>query len=475
MIVSNRNNKLVLSVMVVGISLALFFFLIPYNSESIYQYNYTVNAVCLIICMLLYINLIQIGSVDLFSTCTIFSVLYFTMFFVTPIYDIIAEEYLWFGINLFDQGVKGSLFALLGYLSFYIVMRYNFTFGYNLPTVEEELDSTNVRSIYFTNRALLFVAVGYIVCLMANIYYLVSSGGNSVIYILTLGVVGNTGNATAADIGAISMLSYALPSFTLLYFELGKNRVLKIISFLLMFELQVARGFRFFILQIAIMFGVYYYLRNNKRPKFHQIVLLCALILIPLIIMTLFRNSIRTGAGIDMSVINGEALKDALEAVFWDNLRIYKNYYALLKVVPYNTPFLFGAQTIVYTGIMLIPRAIWPSKPGNPGTIAQGIALGSAAVNGGSAYPALGEYYYDFGIIGILFWMTVWGIFLKKIEARYRIRQKSVVDLMIYCTALGTILQFTIRGYMPSNFWMLVFCMIPFWMMKKFFMRSKLF
>ena len=63
--------------------------------------------------------------------------------------------------------------------------------------------------------------------------------------------------------------------------------------------------------------------------------------------------------------------------------------------------------------------------------------------------------------------MFIWGAFLKKIERRYRFNMQSKIDLMIFCTVLGVVLQFTIRGYMPSNFWMLVFCIIPYWLVKK--------
>ena len=280
----------------------------------------------------------------------------------------------------------------------------------------------------------------------------------------------NTVN-TVADIGAISMLSYALPSFTLLYMEYGKNKFLKILAFVLMFELQVARGFRFFILQIIVMFGAYYYIKTNKKPKIRQVLLLIVGAFVPLIIMTLFRTSIRSGNGMDLSIISWETISDALNAAFWENLRIYKNYYALIKVVPSATPYLHGKQMIIYTIIMLIPRAIWSGKPGNPGQIAQRIALGNVAISSGTAYPGLGEYYYEFGLMGIVFWMGIFGLWLKKIENKFRYSTSSRIDQMIYCTILGIILQLLIRGYTPSNFWMLVFALIPYWIIMTFFVK----
>lgn len=469
---TNTTRKI--SILAAATLLLMMCLLIPKGVEGVYQANYILDSVCIVICMVLYINLYRSGKADLFSPCSFFSLLYIVMFYVTPIYDIITGECLWFGVDLFDQGIKSSLYALVGYFAFYIVTKYRFTIGKKHVRFSANCSFESKEDAFcLTNYAIVFIAFGYCTCLLANIFYLVASGGTSVLYILTMGLAGSTGNNTAADIGAISMLSYALPSFTLLYFEYGKNRFLKVLAFLVMFELQVARGFRFFILQIVVMFGAYYYLRNEKKPRLVHLLLIAFLTLIPLVLMTLFRSNMRAGMGIDLSIINGNAVSEALDAAFWDNLRIYKNYYALVKVVPKETSYLFGAQTIIYTVIMLIPRAIWSSKPGNPGTVAQRIALGNAAVKGGSAYPALGEYYYDFGVVGILFWMIVFGLFLRKIENKYRYGSSSHIDLMVYCTILGTVLQFTIRGYMPSNFWMLVFCMIPYWLMKKFFMRRK--
>ena len=462
--ISNDKNIIgVLSILLVfGVSVVL----LPDNIGDLYEKNYLVDTVCIIVCLILYLILYQRKLVDLFSPCSFFTLLYIVMFFVTPMYDIVNGEYLWFGKDLFDQGIKSSFMALIGYFFFFIFTRYKFIFGRKRNFILSGRAETWENEIV-DFKGLLFIIIGYFICLIANIYYLVASGGISITYVLSLGMLGGTTEKIVRDIGAISMLAYALPSFTLLYVEYGKNRVFKVISFLIMFELQVARGFRFFILQIVVMFGSYYFLKNKKKPTFLHILLGIALTMIPLILMTLFRTTIRSGMGMDISSITSNSIKDAFDAAFWDNLRIYKNYYALIKVVPKQTNYLFGAQTIIYTAIMLIPRAFWPTKPGNPGTVAQKIALGQVAVVGGSAYPALGEYYYDFGLFGIIVWMSIFSLFLRKIENRFRFHRKSLIDLMIYCSVLGTVLQFTIRGYMPSNFWMLIFCILPYVIIKK--------
>lgn len=466
-----KKNRIIISTGIIIGTIAILATMYPANMQTLYLKNYIINSICLIVSLSLIIYLYCRFKIDMFSPFLFFSFLYILMFFITPIYDILTGEILWFGTDLFEYGIKGSLYALLGYFFFWLMYSTKFVLG------KKEISYNNYfeKSKYIIDKKIIiFIFIGYMVCFGANVIYMVFSSGNSLTYILTLGVFGQSSTVeTVADIGIISMLSYALPSFTLLYIEFGKNKWLKVLSFVIMFQLQVARGFRFFILQIVVMFAAYYYIKQKKKPKFIQLLIIVLLTMIPLVIMTMFRNSIRSGGGMDLAILSRDAILEALDAAFWENLRIYKNYYALIKVVPNRTSYLFGAQMIVYTAIMFIPRAIWKGKPGNPGTEAQKIALGEAAVLGGSAYPALGEYYYECGVFGIVFWMSVFGAWARRFENRYRYNACSVIDTMVYVTLLGSILQLVIRGYTPSNFWMLVFSLLPYWIIKKIFVQRR--
>ena len=470
-----KNSRFYIISIVLIILIVALFLLSPQDINTIYFKNYCVDSFALIICFSIYgVQLIK-KRVDIFSPMTLVSVLYIFMFFVTPIYDICREDYLWFGVDLFEYGIKGSLVALLGYICFWfaniiIIRNKKMLIGENNKTNENEL---HVPIFQLNGQGVkTFIIIGYIVCLIANIFYLRSVSGSSLLYFLTLGLMGTSGTATSGDFGAISMLSYALPSFCLLYFEYGKSKPIKIIAFVLMFMLQVARGFRFFILQIVVMFVAYYFLRNNKKLKFKTVIITALLSMIPVLIMTMFRNTIRGGQGMDLSLVNWEAIVDAFDSAFWENLRIYKSYYGIIKAVPNMTPYLYGKQMIIYTAIMLIPRALWKGKPGNPGTEAQRLGINQIAVMSGSAYPNLGEYYYELGIIGVVFWMIVLGRWLQSIEYKYRYNAKSNIDYMKYSTILAVLIQLIIRGYTPSNFWMLVVCMLPYWLVDRFFRKN---
>lgn len=445
-------NKIYISLVVVfgliiGLMLAC-----PQNLAEIYLKNYIVDSICLVVSILLLLNLYVQDKIDIFSPLSFFSLIYVLMFFVTPIYDIITEKTYWFGVDLFEYGIKGSAIALVGYIAFFIA--YDLPYNPNSKRIVVEKD----------NMPILFILIMYGICLAANVYYLTKTSGNGLIYIFSLGLMGNGKNVetTETSLGFISMLSYSLPALTLLYQEYGRSKVLKTILFTVMFILQVERGFRFYIIQIVIMFAAYYFIRNDKKPKLSQLAALFLALMIPTILMTMFRTTVRAGEGMDLSILNMDSVTEAMDDAIWDNFRIYKTYYGIIKAVPNMTNYMCGQQMIVYTLIMFVPRIIWPGKPSPPGGEAIALGVTEYSVYAGTAYPNIGEYYYEFGIAGVIFFMILFARWMKKICVKYRVHRCSNIDLMIYCTLLGSVIQLVIRGYTPSNFWMIIFALLPY-------------
>ena len=107
--------------------------------------------------------------------------------------------------------------------------------------------------------------------------------------------------------------------------------------------------------------------------------------------MTTFRVAIRSGVGIDTSIINGDMIKDSFDSAFWDNLRIYKNVYGMVPVIPSQYDYVWGRQIVIGTIVMMIPRALWPGKISSYGGEGLTTLIGPNIASG-QAYPALGEY-----------------------------------------------------------------------------------
>lgn len=135
------------------------------------------------------------------------------------------------------------------------------------------------------------------------------------------------------------------------------------------------------------------------------------------------------------------------------------------------TGYIYFDQIFMYTIIMIVPRAIWPQKPGNPGTKAQLYGLNQAAVSSGFAYPCLGEYYYSFGTIGVVFFMGVIGHWLANAALKYRVNSSKDIDLVIYSVTVAMMLQLLIRGYTPGNFYLVLALYIPYWIVDSYYKK----
>lgn len=432
--------------------------------EDIYLYNLWVDIICLTVILIL---LVQYRGKGCFEPLYFISAIYVAMYFITPIYDILTGEFAWYGYYLFDYGMQTSLMAFVGYLLFYLIYVKSFTWGRKIGRIKRV--KCKVVPKNYTVAAILLM---YVVCFAANAYYLLHSGYGSLLYILSLGFLDNTSNVytTYSNIGFISMLSYSLPTIVLLYWEFGNSKLLKWLLFIPMLMMQVARGFRFFVIQIFITYICYYFIRHNKKVKFSHLVIVLSAMMMFILIMTTFRVSIRSGVGIDTSIINGDTIKKSFDSAFWENLRIYRNVYGMIPVIPKPYNFVWGRQIIIGTIVMIIPRALWPGKissyGGEPLTTLIGPKIAS-----GQAYPALGEYYYAAGFIGILFFMGVYGHWAKRIKNNYMNNINSL-DLIYFSVLLGCNLQLIIRGYFPSNFWYLVFAVLPIWFTRKFLVKE---
>ena len=79
----------------------------------------------------------------------------------------------------------------------------------------------------------------------------------------------------------------------------------------------------------------------------------------------------------------------------------------------------------------------------------------------GVAYPNLGEYYVEFGVVGIIVCMFILGLFCRYARNLYVKRQGLSLSLVLYSLVYGALFQIIIRGYMPQNFTMMLFLLAP--------------
>ena len=198
------------------------------------------------------------------------------------------------------------------------------------------------------------------------------------------------------------------------------------------------------------------YITKEKRPKGIHVIVTFSLIAFMIGFVGLIRNGVRAGAGINsMDVFSLQTIIDAI----FGNFEIFKTYYGIILHIPSEMDFTLGQQMLLYTLIMLIPRVLWPSKPEPIIRQVNTIAVSAYANIAGTAYPYVGEFYQEFGLLGIIFFSAALGHYLGKLK-NYMYRN-DIHSVVLYSSLYPLILQVLIRGYTPSNFYMLLFVILP--------------
>lgn len=444
-----HKNFLICSVICYAIAIYFIMF-IPSGLSQIYLTNYIVDLISYLIMATIFLVIFARARLDIFQPYVFISVIYLLLFTIAPMIDIKQREFLWFGVDLFPYGIKGTLLALVGYMVFSIF--------YICAIKKEKI--VKKEYIYNENRVRFLAIIGWLFCFLCSLKYFLTTG-KGMSYILTLGFLTDTTEGSiggASNLGFLAMFTYSLIPLCLIYFNFSKNKLIKYILLYTTLAIQLLRGFRFIVIILLGAMIIIYYLKRKRRPtlKVGLLILIGALLLIG--IMGFYRNAIRSG---NMHLLNWEEFDFSFigDAVM-GNLRIYKTYYSVIKAVPDMVDYMFGQQMFFYTAIMLIPRILWPAKPSNPGMEAVAVGISDYAVASGQAYPCLGEYYYEFGVLGILVFMSCFGILMRKIKNRY-LYSHDILDIITIAIWIPSTLQLVIRGYTPSNVYLMLFLLMP--------------
>ena len=132
---------------------------------------------------------------------------------------------------------------------------------------------------------------------------------------------------------------------------------------------------------------------------------------------------------------------------FMYNVEIFFPFFNLVK-------YTFSGQISCHYGlgilnipIQFIPRALWPSKPATLGLTAFQAMYGSSF--GGAAYPNIGEFFYELGLVGVVVFMFIFG---KKMKTLYTnaVNYRNPSTMIQYSIAYGYLMQFICRGHFAS-------------------------
>lgn len=459
-------KKRVLWYAVFWIAVGLYLICVMLNSQSPYKMEEFVIICTFFATIFVYSFAFARDNIELLYPIHFVTVLYLCVFIFCPIYLIEVGRTTCNGAYIMDGSIKATIIFFMSYVAF--------TFGYlsirttpfddYKPMVDSELSKG------YRQRIIILCLCIWAFGMLINLYYLLRSG-MSLSYIISLGSQGLfTETGEMSDVSFVSNFGYFMVIPWLYILHYSHCKILKLGITFFTFVLYLVRGFRFIIVIMVIAFALCYYRKKMKRPSSKIILLAFVGGLVFISVMGFMRHGLRTGSITEWSEFSFDDVLYALET----NFNIYKPFYGLVTHYPSQYSYTLGSSMIYDTITHFIPRAIWPSKPlAIYSTMAVAMknstndyTLDHAAM----AWPNLGEYYMEFGVIGCIVIMLFFGRALKK-SLRYY--QSTVIDdAIIYAIFYGFTMQIVTRGYTPTIVGLLLFIYFPALIIRFFAMKG---
>lgn len=369
--------------------------------------------------------------------------LYFLYFVISPIYDILTKNTTMGGVNLLSYYPKTQLISTIGIVSFLI-------------TYEKTNITLSKRPFHISSHKMLINALVWEFIGLLGYFIWTRKLGVS-LFVINPFKLSNAylmlGETSKKATGYLALSILFLVPSTLMFLELALRKVIKFthwMVFLINFTLFLTRGVRYIILIAAGSMAVYYLKRTQKHLKRSHIIILT---LFSIFIFTLV-SYLRGSPSLSHLSLNTAFLL----SFFTSSISLFKPTAAVVHYIPKYHPFVMG-ETFLYTFLMPIPRIIWPQKPYPAFLKILWKITGGRFF--GYAVPNIGEYYANFGIPGIIFFMAILGGLLKVIYNIYKKNAKNELVLMSYSIFLFFIFQIVSRGYFPQVFVQSVYLFAP--------------
>ena len=422
-----------------------------WNMPSDLSKNELRSYVTLLVVMILYEMILILAifryNMDMFEPIVLISLLYFAIMLFAPLLCLVRRDTTLFGVDVFGGCIKGTWVFLASYISF-VVMYYRskreIGVNYKLLQIEKR-----------TNFIVYMMLALWLACLLITLIYDISIG-RSPLYLLSFGRLGVVSSELSeSSLQIVINFSYCTLGCWMYLEHYWDKRKLVWLLYIITFSLFITRGFRFIVVIALVAPIVCHFLRVKKRPSIMIVGFFLIILLIGLGMFGNIRNSLRTGK----EITNTTTVVEAVDDIFDSDFTIFKAYYAIVDACPRKVDYQYGKQIFLYTATMAIPRAIWPGKPMPPYRIVLSVAVNSYAVVAGMAFPNIGEYYFEFGPLGCVVLMGIFGFLCGKL--RNNIENPTETGKIMYSILLMALIQVVARGYMPSVFYLLLFLSLP--------------
>ncbi len=423
-------------------------------------------------------------ALNVFEPIMIISILYEGIFILKPVVDLRTHSMVEHGIAVIGGGPKATLLFAVGFtvlfFSYYLRHRRNAVWenfavpgarsenlGYSEKVAlegSEELEEGGEMPLQeqpVRNLPLLYGAwfMVYGLCI-----YCMLTQGMSLSYIFSFGSDGIriTDDSNAAML-FLSNFGVTMITLWLMILEYSTNKWIKVVTTAFGVLYIVMRNARWLMLTFILAPVVLFYIKRKKQPRILWLVLIGLGGLTVFAWMQVNRSVLAAGGAMQGWGKDGLTL-EVLLAPLESDLSTYRTFYSMVERYPAQYPFLLGS-TFLYVAILFVPRVFWPAKPDNPVRDIIRNSLNKKASLSGTAVANIGEFYANFGTVGIIGFMYLIGkicAVLKRAvfseESRKGLSQNAQIA---YAVSYPLLFQWIARGNFSGNFYMMLFAMFP--------------
>lgn len=400
-------------------------------------------------------------DIHIFEPITMITAIYEGIFVVKPIIDLRNHEMIEHGISVIGGGHKATLLFALGFTAFFFAyyLNHRHIVYRGHPIFRPASEKQDFRGDWLPWLYGAW-AVTYILCLSCML-----TQGLSLRYIFSFGTDGiRSADENKTALLFLSNFGITLVTLWLMILEYSRNKAVKISTTVLCVIYLLMRNARWLMLVFIVAPITLRYLKKGKQPRLLWVVLLGVGGLAIFAWMQANRAILASGGAMQGWGADGFTLGKLL-APLESDLSTYRTFYSMVERFPAEYSYMLG-QTFLYVFVLFIPRAIWAGKPDNPVRDMIERSLNKRARVSGTAVANIGEFYANFGVLGIVAFMYLIGWITSSLKHAIfnsiPCQNKAESKYIAYSIIFPLFFQWIARGNFSGNFYMTIFAMLPF-------------
>lgn len=404
-------------------------------------------------------------NLHLFEPIVIISAIYEGIFVLKPIVDLRAGTMVEHGVSVIEGGPKATMLFALGYSLFF----FSYYLNHKKVSIGNKENTRRKKLLQFQTKylSLLYATwcMAYVLCVVCML-----SQGLSLRYIFSFGAEG-TRSVDERNTALLFLSNFGITLITLwlMILEFSPSKAMKVFVTVLCAVYILMRNARWLMLVFIGAPIVLYYLKQDREPRLLYAVLAGVGGLAVFAWMQANRNTLSAGGAMQGWGKGGFTMEKLL-APLESDLSTYRTFYAMVLRYPSKYDYMMGAS-FLYAAVLFIPRAIWHGKPDNPVRNLIERSLNKRARLSGTAVANIGEFYGNFGVVGVFVFMYLIGWIAAAIKRTIFDASGRIKDLddrrVLYAILYPLLFQWIARGNFSGNFYLTVFAFLPALFLRK--------